>query len=88
MENADKGKYESILKNLNQHQYPQTITEANNILSNHKFDETYNKNRQAQKDHYTDKINKEVQNYEPISRTSVQIEGRCHCCGKSCHIVN
>ena len=51
LENADKTKYESFLKNLNEqysfgnNQYPTSITEANNILNSHKFDGNYTKSR-------------------------------------------
>ena len=56
LENSDKSKYESILKNLNQqnsfgnNQYPKSITEANNVLNNHKFDGSYMKSRQTQRE--------------------------------------
>jgi len=45
-ENASQDKYGSILRSLNSQkslgndQYPRTITEANNVLSNHNFDTT------------------------------------------------
>ena len=44
LENSDQAKYGSILsglitqQSLKNDQYPKTITEANNVLSNHKFD--------------------------------------------------
>ena len=44
LENSDKAKYGSLLiglqtqQSLKNNQYPQTITEANNVLSNHRFD--------------------------------------------------
>jgi hypothetical protein len=44
LENADQGKYGTILTNLNSQkslgndQYPKTIVETNNVLSNHKLD--------------------------------------------------
>ena len=53
--NADKNKYESILKNLNQqfslgnNQYPKTITEANTVFNNHRFDSIYIKHRNNNK---------------------------------------
>ena len=51
LENSDQAKYGSILsglitqQSLKNDQYPRTITEANNMLSNHKFDnlKSYNK---------------------------------------------
>ena len=55
LENSHKSKHESILKNLNQqkclgnNQYPKSITEANNILNNHKFDGSYVELRNTQK---------------------------------------
>ena len=52
LENSDQAKYGSILSGLITQQslknnlYPKNITEANNVLSNHKFDnvKSYNKN--------------------------------------------
>jgi hypothetical protein len=44
LDNADKAKYGSLLTGLHTQtslkndQYPKTITEANNDLSNHRFD--------------------------------------------------
>jgi hypothetical protein len=46
LENSDQDKYGSIISNLNlqkslgNDQYPRTIVETNNVLSNHKFDIT------------------------------------------------
>ena len=45
MENSDQAKYGSLLKGLNSQKslghdhYPRTISEANNVLSNHNYDE-------------------------------------------------
>ena len=82
LKNSDKTKYDSILKNLNQqnsfrnNQYPKSITEANSILNNHKFDRTYlNKNKNNIPD------NEDA----PLSLTFTQIESRCYYCGKSGH---
>ena len=55
LDNSDNSKYKSILKNLNHqnffgnNQYPKNITEANNILNNHKFDRYYTKSKQSQR---------------------------------------
>ena len=44
LDNADKAKYGTLLTGLHtqtslkNNQYPKTITEANNVLSNHRFD--------------------------------------------------
>ena len=92
LENADKTKYDLILKNLNQqylfgnYQYPKSITEANSILNNHKFDITYLKSRNAQRGQ-TNKNENNIPDTEdaPLSLTFTQIEGRCYCCGKSGH---
>ena len=91
LENSDKSKYESILKNLNQqnsfgnNQYPKSITEANSILNNHKYDGSYIKSRNIQKSQKP-KNDEEIQeNGQPISLTFTQIEVKCYCCGKSCH---
>jgi len=58
MENSDKAKYGSLLnglqtqQSLGNNQYPMNITEANNVLSSHRFDNAGKKsektNRQNQ----------------------------------------
>ena len=55
LKNSDKFKYEMILKNINQqntfgnNKNQKSITEANNILNNHKFDGSYKKSRNTQR---------------------------------------
>ena len=49
LENSDKNKYGSLLtglqtqQSLKNNQYPKLITEATNVLSNHRFDSTSGK---------------------------------------------
>ena len=80
------------MKNLNQqnffenNQYPKNITEANNILNNHKFDGYYIKTKQSQKSQNFKKVLDEEENEDNFSLTFTQIEGKCYCCGKSGHI--
>ena len=56
LDNCDKTKYGTLLtglqtqQSLKNNQYPKTITEANNVLSNHHFDKTYNANKRQQQD--------------------------------------
>ena len=70
MENADQDKYGSILTGLNTQktlkndQYPKTVTDANNVLSCHRFDQGYKKPKQR-KD-----INKEKKNDKNKEGTS------------------
>ena len=51
LENADRTKYGTLLSglatrySLGTNQYPQTVEEATNVLSNHKFDQAYNDNK-------------------------------------------
>jgi hypothetical protein len=82
LENADQDKYGSILNNLNSQkslgndQYPRTIIETNNILSNHKFD--INKGKKQEPKHHNKNKPKEDKDDEeatPVSFT--QMEGRC-----------
>ena len=91
LENADQEKYGSILKNLlsqkslGNDQYPQTIVEANNVLSNHTFDNPRKKNNN-QKNKNKDEDTKEDDNAPTL--TFVQMEGKCYCCGKPGHYSN
>ena len=49
LENSDQNKYGSIIKGLNEQkslgndQYPKTITETNNVLGHHQFDNNNDK---------------------------------------------
>ena len=91
LDNANKSKYESILKNLNQqfslgnNQYPKSITKANSVLNNHKFDMVYTKSKVNQRNQIS--IEKEIANEMelPLSLTFAQTEGRCSCCSKYSH---
>ena len=88
LENADKTKYNSILKNLNQqnsfgnNQYNKSNTKANNILNNHKFGGGYSKQKQNQKFQHIKKDQDIQEKEEVLSLTFTQIEGKCYCCGK------
>ena len=95
LENSDPQKYGSVLKSLSQqksfgnNQYPKNITNANNILSNHRFDNSSEKiivtsNKKGNKDEKNindDQKDEELQDI--LSFT--QMEGRCFCCGKPGH---
>jgi len=56
LDNADKAKYGTLLTGLHTQtslkndQYPKTITEANNVLSNHRFDNAGKHQNNKQKD--------------------------------------
>ena len=87
MENADKLKYGSLLTglqtqiSLGNNQYPQSITEANNVLSNHKFDIGNRAKNQAIK---RETVNENSTEETPEMSFS-QLEGKCYCCGKVGH---
>ena len=86
---ADQTKYRSILtglitqQSLRNDQYPKTITKANNVLSNHKFDiarfanKTPSKNQNDQAKHEPKQ--------EKIKLSFAQIEDKCFCCSKMGH---
>jgi hypothetical protein len=95
IENADRTKYSSILVGLNtqqllgNNQYPKTVTEANNVLSNHKLD-TPNKSKKVH-DKFKNKYKKsntkekEDSNETKINLSFAQLEGKCYCCGRVGH---
>ena len=91
LDNADKSKYESILKNLNQqfslgnNQYPNSIIEASSALNNHKFDMGYTKTKLNSRNQISREKENANETEEPILLTFAQIEGRCYCCGKPGH---
>jgi hypothetical protein len=91
LENADQDKYGSILNNLNSQkslgndQFPKTIVETNNVLSNHKIDIVVKQKKEQQ---HHPKANKNKENKEDEDSTPLsfaQMEGRCYCCGKPGH---
>ena len=95
MGNTDQGKYGSLLKNLNSQkslgndQYPKTITEANNVLSNHRFDNMNSNSRDNKKskdnrNKNSDKRNDKEQEDSP-SLSFTQLEGKFYWCGKPGH---
>ena len=92
LDNADKAKYGSIMTGLNTQQslgndqYPKTITESNNVLSNHRFDVTnksvYKKPGDNDKERKQKDAGKED---EDVNLSFAQLEGKCYCCGKAGH---
>ena len=90
LENADQTKYGSILsglstqQSLGNDQYPKMITEANNVLSNHRFDFSKRENFK----NYTKiptKVARRDQDQDKINLSFAQMEGKCYCCGKPGH---
>jgi hypothetical protein len=89
LENADQSKYRSILsglitqQSLGNNQYPKSIGEANNILSNHHFNaikpgtKFFNKN--------SNNNSKKELEQERINLSFAQLEGKCYCCSKPRH---
>ena len=93
LENADLKKYGSIMTGLNtqrtlgNNQYPTTITEASNVLSNHRFD-NYKSNNNNNDKKNKDKNNEKDEEIKPDdvpSMSFAQLEGKCYCCGKAGH---
>jgi len=88
IENADQDKYGSVLSGLNsQHslkndQYPQNITEANNVLSQHKYDSKgtgNNRERNNRNNRCKDSDNEQEETNE-LKLSFAQMEGVCYCC--------
>jgi hypothetical protein len=92
LENADRTKYGSLLTGLNTQQslgndqYPRTVTEANNVLSNHKLDIVMRTkiNDESKLKNKPKKEREESQEQE-ITLSFAQMEGKCYCCGKPGH---
>jgi hypothetical protein len=92
---ADKAKYGSILQGLNTQQslhndqYPKTVVDANNVLSNHKFDNYKSQAHPSRKDKDKSDENsnddKEDKDEQEVPMSFAQLEGRCYCCGKPGH---
>ena len=97
LKNADQKKYGSILRGLNTQktlhndQYPKTVVDANNVLSNHRFDKTSsnsrnrngnNRDKNNRNDPKNDDNDKDEQE---IPLSFAQLEDACYCCGKKGH---
>jgi hypothetical protein len=93
LENADRSKYGSLLNGLNTQQslgndqYPKTVAEANNVLSNHKLDNTVRMKKEYDESKLRNKTKKSSDDTkeQEVSLSFAQIEGRCYCCGKPGH---
>jgi hypothetical protein len=87
LDNSDNQKYGSLLsglqtqQSLGNNQYPKTITEAKNVLSNHRFD-SVGRTRQPGSKKETDQ---EADKEEKLEISFVQMEGKCYCCAKGGH---
>jgi Reverse transcriptase (RNA-dependent DNA polymerase) len=87
IDNIDRAKYGSLLNglqtqiSLGNNQYPVSITEANNVLSSHRFDMTNKAKFQMVK---KDSDNRSSTEEQP-ELSFAQLEGRCYCCGKQGH---
>jgi hypothetical protein len=95
LDNADKAKYGSIMtglktqQSLGNDQYPRSITESNNVLSNHKFDTMPNMtgSKKCSGDNNKGKESKDdgKNDDEEVNLSFAQMEGKCYCCGKAGH---
>ena len=90
LEQSDKQKYGTLTtglatqQSLNNDQYPKSITHANNVLSNHKFDTPEKRNpRNPQKNTKGDETSEES---PTLAFTQTYgLEGKCYVCGKDNH---
>ena len=94
LDNADKTKYGSILtglitqQSLGNNQYPKSVTEANNVLSNHRFDvmpKTIAKNKSQGEGNKNQDSKDDGREDEDVNLSFAQLEGKCYCCGKAGH---
>jgi hypothetical protein len=77
-------------QSLGNDEYPRTITKANNVLSNHKFNivptqaNSTSKKIDGNKSSKKDKDD-EDKGEDEINLSFAQMEGKCYCCGKPGH---
>jgi hypothetical protein len=85
IEQSNKKKYGSILNGLSTQyllgndQYPKTMDEAINVLSNHKFDTSYNQSQRMTS-------NRNDTDEQAPSLSFIQLEGKYYCCGTAGHM--
>jgi hypothetical protein len=89
---VNKAKYGSLLtglqtqQSLKNIQFPKSITEANNVLSNHCFDNAGKvKSERSTTEKESEKESKDEEN--PVMPFAF-MEDICYCCGKSGHRVS
>ena len=92
LDHADKAKFGSILTGLNTQQslgndqYPKSITESNNVFSNHRFDITNKSNYKKPGDNDKERKEKDAgKEDKDVNLLFAQLKGKCYCCGKADH---
>ncbi|KAG7345439.1 hypothetical protein IV203_032970 [Nitzschia inconspicua] len=93
--NADRSKYGGLFKGLNtqyslgNNQFPKTISEASDVLSSYKPDNSYkdknDKDKSDKKKETNDKEKEADSQSEELRLSFAQMEGRCYCCGQKGH---
>jgi Reverse transcriptase (RNA-dependent DNA polymerase) len=89
LDNSDKAKYGSLFtglqtqQSLGNNQYPRTITEANNVLSSHRFDNPGKKTQEKPEKTKEGGTNNKKEEMPEMS--FAMLEGKCYCCGKGGH---
>ena len=95
--NTDQAKYGSLVtglstqQSLGNDQYPKSMIEAANVLSNHRFDNAGNgkgkdKSEKETRQQPSDETNEG--NDTPLTLSFAQaLQGRCYCCGEAGHIA-
>jgi hypothetical protein len=73
-------------QSLKNNQYPKSITEANNVLSNHKFDQVKSHKSQTNMNKNLQENSKKDKDSEKINLSFAQVEGKCYCCRKTGHL--
>jgi hypothetical protein len=95
LENADQNKYGTLMRNLNSQkslgndQYPKTVVDACEVLSNHKSDNANKINKKKEHKAKGDGNQKNDSSNTKEDDSAVlsfaQLEGKCYCCGKPGH---
>ena len=97
--NSNQNKFAGVIKTLSQQksfrndQFPNTIVEASEILSNHNYENNKIKNAQRNANKINAEINKTIEKGENhnVNQAHIptlsfaQLEIRCYCCGKKGH---
>ena len=96
LNNLDMNKYGSVIKGLKSQQslenelFPKSVAKSTHVLSQHKFDNAKEHNKNKRQGNDTNKNGKQNDNDndedEPITTLLfAQLEGKCYCCGKAGH---
>ena len=91
LENSDKAKCGTLMsglstqQSLGNDQHPTKLSDATEVLSNHRFDDAGETPKTNNQKDDKGKSSSKEEKEESLMLSFAQMEGKCHCCGKQAH---